>query len=298
MSNEFSSWLEQTQVQLGIDFEHAIASRLPSFPSQLHDAILYVCRNKGKMIRPLLTIASGRALGTPYSAVVPIALAIEAIHVYSLAHDDLPAMDDDDLRRGKPTCHKIYNDATAILVGDALQALAFQIIGESEQPADIRIQQVLALAKAAGPSGMVGGQMLDITATGQQSTPTLESLDQLHNLKTGAMIEAAVLMPHISLQQDHPALFNKLAGFAQKIGLAFQIQDDILDMTQTTEALGKPAGSDEGLDKLTYPALLGLEQSKQRLDSLYQQAIDLIKDIPGNFLYLEALARMIIHRNK
>jgi farnesyl diphosphate synthase len=296
MSNQFHTWVLETQNQFGADFEAAILSRLPAFPSRLHEALHYVIQNKGKMIRPLLTMATGKALSCGYEKTLPFALAIEAIHIYSLTHDDLPAMDDDDLRRGKLTCHKLYDDATAILVGDALQAMAFQILSESPLPDATKVKSIATLAIAAGPAGMVGGQMLDITASGNDQALSLIALDQLHSLKTGALIEAAIVMPSIGRSDLPQETLTALSLFAKNIGLAFQIQDDILDITQTTEDLGKPAGSDIGLHKLTYPALLGLEESKLRLHKIYYKAIELIEKIPGDTQYLLGLADMIIHR--
>lgn len=298
MNNQFTTWVANTRQQFGTDIENAILSRLPAHRNRLHDALHYVTHNKGKMIRPLLTIASGRAFGCEYDAVLPFALAIEAIHIYSLTHDDLPAMDDDDLRRGMPTCHKAYDDATAILVGDALQALAFQILSESTIPDALKVRAITTLAKAAGPAGMVGGQMLDIAATSTDEPLSLAALDQLHSLKTGALIEASILMPALLAQNTSPKDTALLTSFAKNIGLAFQIQDDILDITQTTEDLGKPAGSDVALDKTTYPALLGLEKSKLRLQNLYGEAIEFLEEIPGNTQLLIGLANMIIYRQQ
>ncbi|HCK94103.1 MAG TPA: geranyl transferase [Gammaproteobacteria bacterium] len=297
-SDAFNAWLPEKQRLFHSQYSTRVAALLPSFESQLHDATLYVIEKPGKSIRPMLAFATAQALGLNENQALPIAMALESIHIYSLTHDDLPAMDDDDLRRGRPTCHKVYDDATAILVGDGLQALAFELIAESELDAASKVKAMLTLSRAAGIKGMVGGQMLDIMASSPEAAaPTIESLDRLHRLKTGALIEASVTMVATLAVDEKSDTFRALQKFAQLIGLAFQIQDDILDITGETATLGKPAGSDNDNDKLTYPALIGLESSKARLYSLYDEALSTIQSLNINSALLEELAKLIVWRS-
>jgi geranylgeranyl pyrophosphate synthase len=262
--------------------EQALDLRLPSpdtLPGRLHEAMRYACLDGGKRIRPLLVYATGEALGVDPDILDAPACAIELMHVYSLVHDDLPAMDDDDLRRNRPTCHRAYDEATAILVGDALQTLAFQVICcDNKLPADptLRMAMVETLARASGSRGMAGGQALDLEAVGQELN--LAELENLHIHKTGALIRAAVRMgAQLSTTADSSSL-GQLDHYAKCIGLAFQIQDDILDVEGDTETLGKTQGKDKAQAKPTYPSILGLAEAKEKADELVREALHSLKD--------------------
>lgn len=296
--SDFENWANVHRQEFQNAFQSALKKALPNFPSRLHNAIEYVSQSSGKMLRPLLCFASAKTFGIPYKQALPYAMAIEAIHLYSLVHDDLPAMDDDNLRRGRPTCHTAFDEATAILVGDALQTLAFNFLAEAELPDNIKIQIIKALIKASGPQGMVGGQMLDIQASTSNGLPiTLEALDHLHSLKTGALINAAVQCGLLLQTQPNLKTKTQLIEFGQLIGLAFQIQDDILDVTSSTETLGKPAKSDESSQKTTYPTLLGLQESQERLHTIFKQALEKLDNISEDTSYLLCLAQTIVHRS-
>ena len=281
--------------------ETALATRLPEagiHPRRLHEAMRYSVLDGGKRIRPLLVYFSGQALHCPPPRLDSVACAVELIHVYSLVHDDLPAMDDDDLRRGKPTCHKAFDEATAILVGDALQALAFSILAEdpalTASPAQ-RLKMVACLAHAAGSRGMVGGQAIDLAATGQELD--IAQLEDMHIHKTGALIRACVRLSCLcapeTTEQDHQALDK----FSKNIGLAFQIRDDILDVEGTTKTLGKKCGTDQAQQKPTYPAIVGLAAAKELAEELYQRAIEALAGLGPRAEPLRWLARFVIHRD-
>lgn len=264
-------------------------------PSRLHEAMRYCVIDGGKRIRPLLTLATAEVCGAETTRALPAACALELIHAYSLIHDDLPAMDDDDLRRGKPTCHKAYDEATAILAGDALQALAFEqlaIGGDYDDAA--RIQMIRELSKASGSLGMVGGQAIDLAAVGKSLT--LSELEQMHNGKTGALIEASVVIGALAGGETRQDVLATLRHFAKTIGLAFQVQDDILDITSDTQTLGKPQGSDIERNKPTYPALLGLEGAQSKADQLYQESMKALSQLPFNTDKLNAIAAYIVKR--
>ncbi|MET0027821.1 MAG: (2E,6E)-farnesyl diphosphate synthase [Candidatus Thiodiazotropha sp.] len=257
--------------------EQALDQRLPSphtLPGRLHEAMRYSCLDGGKRIRPLLVYATGQALGVELEILDAPACAIELMHVYSLVHDDLPAMDDDDLRRNRPTCHRAFDEATAILVGDALQTLAFQVICcDQKMPADpsLRMAMVETLARASGSRGMAGGQALDLDAVGRELN--LAELENLHIHKTGALIRAAVRMgAQLSASAD-AAQIAQLDHYAKCIGLAFQIRDDILDVEGDTETLGKTQGKDKAQEKPTYPSILGLSEAKEKAESLVREAL-------------------------
>ena len=249
-------------------------------PKRLREAMSYAVLGGGKRLRPLLVYATGSGFGVDPAWLDPAACAVELIHCYSLVHDDLPAMDDDDLRRGRPTCHKAYDEATAILVGDALETLAFTVLISHDQPwsTENRLDAVKSLAEAAGAAGMVGGQMLDIEAENRRIS--LADLENLHRLKTGALIQASVRLGALAAGCNEAALFAQLDQFAACIGLAFQVQDDLLDVESTTEILGKRARADETLNKSTYPSLLGIPAAKQHLQELYEQACAILKELP------------------
>ncbi|MEH6825598.1 MAG: (2E,6E)-farnesyl diphosphate synthase [Motiliproteus sp.] len=248
-------------------------------PQRLHEAMRYSLFNGGKRLRPVLVYASCLALGGQLHQADAAAAALECIHAYSLIHDDLPAMDDDSLRRGKPTCHIAFDEATAILAGDALQPLAFELLSQpASQTPVIQLQMINILAQASGDGGMVAGQMVDITAEGQQQT--LPQLEQMHRLKTGALIKAAVQLGALASGNSDAASLAALTDYAAAIGLAFQVQDDILDIESDTLTLGKTQGADLAKDKSTYPALLGLESAKSKAAELHRQALDALQSMP------------------
>jgi len=255
-----------------------------TIPQPLKNALQYSTLNQGKRLRPALVYAVAEGLDLPLEQVDAAATAVELIHSYSLVHDDLPAMDNDDLRRGQPTCHIQFDEATAILVGDAQQSLAFELLASASIEAQLKVQQIQLLAQAAGAEGMVAGQVLDMQAENQ--TLTLSKLEQLHQCKTGALIKTALLLG-ATPAESYPQIAPQLSELGSLIGLAFQVQDDILDIESDTATLGKPQGSDLAADKSTYPKLMGLEQAKNYRDQLIQQAHQVLQQLPiqGNFLH-------------
>ncbi|MFC3606875.1 (2E,6E)-farnesyl diphosphate synthase [Stutzerimonas tarimensis] len=264
---------------------------------RIYTAMRYSVINGGKRVRPLLVYAASEALaGNPGDA-DGAACAVELIHAYSLVHDDLPAMDDDDLRRGQPTTHRAFDEACAILAGDGLQSLAFQILTSARHnPADpaLRLTMVGVLAQAAGPAGMVGGQAIDLGAVGHKLDR--EALEQMHRHKTGALIEASVSLGALSSGRAGSDELASLRGYARAVGLAFQVQDDILDVESDTATLGKNQGADIARDKPTYPALLGLDEAKRYALELQEQAQDAVAGFGTRADPLRALARYIIER--
>jgi len=266
-------------------------------PSRLHEAMRYAVLNGGKRVRPILVYFSAQALQIQPAAVDPAACSVELIHAYSLVHDDLPAMDDDDLRRGKPTCHKAFDEATAILAGDALQTLAFYLLSHAQQlqaNAEQRLQMLETLALASGSRGMVGGQMIDMEAVGQ--TLNLAALENMHIHKTGALIRASVKLGALSCPNIAESTLADLDHYAKCIGLAFQIQDDILDVESSTEMLGKQQGADAALDKPTYPALLGLAGAKQMATELVEEALARLQEFDEGADPLRWMAEYIVTR--
>ena len=261
--------------------ERALAARLPSaalLPERLHAAMRYSVLGGGKRIRPALLFATARTLGLAEDEVEGAACAIELVHAYSLVHDDLPAMDDDDLRRGRPTCHKAFDEATAVLVGDALQPLAFELLArDSALPASsgVRLALIGLLAEASGSFGMAGGQAIDMAVQGRSLD--LAAIEQMHARKTGALICASVLMAAQCAAGLEPRLHAALADFASAIGLAFQIQDDLLDVIGETAVLGKTAGADQKLAKPTYPAVAGVAASRAAVGALHQRALEALE---------------------
>ena len=272
---------------------------VPSGPeAHLQEAMRYsVIGGGGKRVRPVLVYAAGKALNIEEDQLDACACAVEIIHAYSLIHDDLPAMDDDDLRRGKPTCHKKYDEATAILAGDALQAFAFEILAADSalqtSPSN-RIEMIKLLAKASGSVGMAGGQAIDLDAVGKALK--LEELENMHVLKTGALIRASVLLGAMCSPNVQASKLEALDTYAHCVGLAFQIHDDVLDVTADTETLGKPQGSDEEQNKPTYPALLGLEGAQQRALELHNRAIQALEVFDESADILRKLSAYIIER--
>jgi farnesyl diphosphate synthase len=263
----------------------------------LHQAMAYSLLLGGKRMRPFLVYACGQMLGASVTDLDGPAAAIEALHTYSLIHDDLPAMDNDDLRRGKATCHKAFDEATAILAGDALQSFAFELLA-SHPYQQVLPQRVLTmvqqLALHSGYNGMCGGQAIDLAHTNKAMS--VQALEQMHQLKTGALIECSVRFAYLASPVDNVAHLDALVRYSRAIGLAFQVQDDILDIEGDTQILGKTAGSDQKANKATYPALLGLQQAKQKAYLLVEEALAALHELPYATDELQALARYVIAR--
>lgn len=279
--------------------DDALARELPGEdlpPIQLHRAMRYAVLGGGKRLRPLLVYAAGHALGCDGSILDAPACAVEIIHAYSLVHDDLPAMDDDDLRRGRPTCHIVFGEAMAILAGDALQALAFEILAtphEGDDPS-ARIAMLRALGFACGAEGMAGGQAFDLSAVGTRLS--LEELERMHAYKTGALIRASVRLGALASGCQDPALLARLDRYGHAVGLAFQVRDDILDIEGESAVIGKTAGKDAAADKPTFPSIIGLDASRERLAALVEEALDAIAPFGANGEWLADLARYSANR--
>ncbi len=268
-------------------------------PRRLHKAMRYAVLGDGKRVRPILVYATGYVLGTNKRALDGPACAVELVHAYSLVHDDLPSMDNDDLRRGRPTCHRAFDEATAILAGDALQALAFHVLAHDPRittgPKQ-RLEMINALAQACGSRGMAGGQAIDLEAVGRELT--LAELENMHIRKTGALIRASVKLGALSKPEIESSLLARLDRYAKCIGLAFQVQDDILDVETPTDTLGKPQGSDLARNKPTYPNLLGLEGAKQVAADLHREAIESLANLGQAAEPLRWIADYIIQRER
>ena len=292
----FARQLETWQSRVEVELE----ARLPaadSHPERLHTALRYSVLNGGKRVRPALVYATARALNLTESVVDGAACAVEFIHAYSLVHDDLPAMDDDDLRRGRPTCHKAFDEATAILVGDSLQVLAFQILASGPGlPADpaVRLQLVELLAVGSGTQGMAGGQALDLAAQGR--TLTVAQVEEMHARKTGALIHASVMMAAACAPDVTSRIRSSLDRYARDIGLAFQIQDDLLDIEGDRELLGKATGADEANNKPTYPSVAGIEIARRRMHELHAQALESLRILGDAAAPLAALSDWLVLR--
>ncbi|MDQ1093933.1 farnesyl diphosphate synthase [Xanthomonas sacchari] len=285
----FAHWRERVEAGLQAQLPAATLA-----PQRLHAAMRHATLGGGKRMRPLLVYASGALFGAEAARLDAPALAVELIHAYSLVHDDLPAMDDDALRRGQPTVHIAFDEATAILAGDALQSLAFALLANAEDAAaTLRVQWLQTLAEAAGAAGMCGGQALDIDATGR--VQALADLQRMHALKTGALIRASVRLGALGGGADADAL-AQLDTFATALGLAFQVRDDILDVEASSEQLGKTAGKDAAQAKSTYPALLGMDGAKAKLAELAQAMQDSLHGYGAAADTLAALARLAVDR--
>jgi len=285
-------WRQRIDVALAATLD-GIAATEPTLLAAMRHAVLL----GGKRLRPLLACASAHAAGGDESLATPAAVAVELIHAYSLVHDDLPAMDDDVLRRGQPTVHVAFGQAQAIVAGDSLQALAFQILAEAPLPAGQRVESVAELARAAGALGMCGGQALDVAATGLAGEISMTGLERLHAMKTGALLRAAVRMGAIAAGAD-ARLRAQLDAYAGALGLAFQIRDDLLDVEGDSQTLGKTSGKDAAQDKATFPALIGVEASRQRLGDLALVMHDALAGLPApQRAPLDALARLAIERD-
>lgn len=263
----------------------------------VREAMAYSLSNGGKRIRPILTLEFCRICGASPEKALPFACALEMIHTYSLIHDDLPCMDNDDMRRGKPSCHKAYGEEYALLAGDGLLTLAFETAAKAENiSADAFRNAVSILSNLAGIAGMIGGQVLDLLS--EKTEPDLERLQTIDRLKTGALIKAAALLGCYASDNYDDIKLKAASVFAERIGLAFQIVDDVLDVTSDAETLGKPVGSDDKNEKITYVRLLGIEQSQKTVDRLTQEAVSALAAFPGNTAFLADLAARLACRKK
>lgn len=292
----FQRYLQQCRHQVEIALESYLP-RETTQPRELHRAMRYAMLGGGKRVRPVLVYAAGRALGLAAETLRAPASAVELVHGYSLIHDDLPAMDDDDLRRGQPTCHRAFGEATAILAGDALQSLAFKVLATDQAltaDAGTRLRMVEALARASGSRGMAGGQALDLAAVGQELSPA--ELENMHIHKTGALILASVRLGAMAAGEEDSAAGRGLDHYAKCIGLAFQVRDDILDVEGSTETLGKTQGKDQSSDKPTYPSLLGLDESRRMAVRLCREAVASLDPLDSRADPLRALASYIVDR--
>jgi len=290
---DFSTWAKIKQAHI----EQVLDTALPSAdlaPQTLHSAIRYSALGGGKRIRALLCYAAAEFSNTPIQIADAAACAVELIHAYSLVHDDMPCMDDDDLRRGKPSCHRQYSEATALLVGDALQSLAFEVLSQANlcEQADQQMSMLRMLAKASGSTGMAGGQAIDLSVVGKPLTQT--ELETMHHLKTGALIQAAALLGAIGGTKEQIAT---LQTYAFNIGLAFQVIDDILDAEADTHTLGKTAGKDANSNKPTYVTILGLAPAKRHAEQLYKNAIAALAPFADNAQRLRELANFMMQRS-
>ncbi len=284
----FVRWAQRVEMALGQALPSASLS-----PQRLHAAMRHAALGGGKRIRPLLVYATGSLFGTEERWLDAPATAVELIHAYSLVHDDLPAMDNDVLRRGRPTVHVAYGEATAILAGDALQSLAFEILAEAPVASELRVAWLRALSTAAGAAGMCGGQALDVEATGK--IQALVDLECMHRLKTAALIRTSVRMGALGGSVDQGTL-QLLDTFADALGLAFQVRDDILDVESSSDQLGKTAGKDAAQAKCTYPALLGMDGAKAKLKELDMVMHDALAPFRKHATALWALGKLAIHR--
>jgi len=293
--DSLDDFLNHSQNRVQQYLNTAISQRRAS--GVLSQAMAYSAVRGGKRVRAALVYGTARACGVDHASLDPLAAAVEAMHAYSLIHDDLPAMDDDALRRGQPSCHIAFDEATAILAGDALQALAFELLASAQGPhmsAQQCLAMVICLAQAAGAEGMVAGQMLDMAAA--HDAVSLAQLERLHSLKTGALIVASIEIGALAQGQVSDEQRLHLRSYGQAIGLAFQVQDDILDIEGETATLGKAQGSDLMNDKSTYPALLGMTAAKQRLLKLHQQAQESVAEFGAAAQPLVWLADFIVTR--
>ncbi len=292
---DFAAWSREVQSRI----ESALARVLPNSaiaPEKLHAAMRYATLGGGKRIRPMLAFAAGEAVGADPARVEYAACAVELVHVYSLTHDDLPCMDDDDLRRGKPTCHVQFDEATALLVGDALQSLAFEVLAEPGACVDkaTQVDMLALLAKASGSRGMAGGQAVDLAATGKSLE--LAELEFMHIHKTGALIEAAVLLGAMAGGMPSDAQRQGLRHYAHCVGLAFQVMDDVLDSETDTATLGKTAGKDAAQGKATYLTLMSAKEARVYANELIENALTAIDHFGDAGANLAAIARFIVER--
>ncbi|GGY80984.1 polyprenyl synthetase family protein [Pseudoduganella plicata] len=294
MSGSFQDWMKSVQAGTETD----MSAYLPAgdvVPTKLHAAMRYALLGGGKRVRPLLVHAAGALSGADARALSRAAAAVEMIHAYSLVHDDMPCMDDDELRRGKPTVHVAYDEATALLVGDALQAQAFKVLADADTvPPARQVAMLRLLAQAAGSAGMCGGQAIDLDSVGLALS--LEQLERMHQLKTGALLRAAVVLGALAGKDLLPAELQALDDYSRAIGLAFQVVDDVLDATADSATLGKTAGKDAADNKPTYVSILGLEPSIALAEQLRQDAHAALVPFGDNALRLREIADLIVQR--
>ncbi len=296
----YSVMLKQTLAEGQALTDAALERLLPPAtqrPEKIHQAMRHSVFAGGKRLRPILCLEAGRMIGGSLPAgIEDLGAALEMLHTYSLIHDDLPALDNDDLRRGRPTCHKAFGEAVAILTGDALQTQAYEVLSRLRCPAEARVRIIEEIARGTGTvDGMIGGQVVDLEA--EHSKPDIETLQYIHRSKTAALITASAVSGGIFAGADDVAV-GKLRSFGQSIGLAFQIVDDVLDVTQTSEQLGKTAGKDTAAEKATYPALFGIEESVKRADALVDAACAALDDFGARADTLKSLARFLVERKK
>jgi len=295
---QFQEWItaHSERTELALD---RLLDSAQTIPHRLHEAMRYAAQGGGKRIRPLLVYAAGQ-LGSQSDAskeesLDAAAVAIECIHAYSLVHDDLPCMDDDDLRRGRPTVHKAFDEATALLVGDALQTRAFELLANANSDPHVRLQMISLLASASGSRGMAGGQAIDLESVGKKLD--LTGLKQMHAMKTGALLSCAVGLGGIAAQL-HPAQMMHLEHYSKSLGLAFQIVDDVLDATADSQTLGKTAGKDAAANKPTYVTLMGLDYAQQQAKELQAEAIASLDSFGASAQALKDLALLVVNRGK
>ena len=294
LANELKAWQQKAQAQTELLLERFLPSE-NQVPHTLHEAMRYVTLDGGKRLRPLLVLAASELGDADQNAVEQAMAAIEMVHVYSLVHDDMPAMDNDSLRRGKPTCHVKYDEATALLVGDALQTQAFDVLSRpTGLPAERQIAMLSTLAKASGSLGMAGGQAIDLANVGKAMNQA--QLEQMHSLKTGALIRAAVVLGALACPDLDSDDVRTLDSYAAKLGLAFQVIDDVLDCEADTATLGKTAGKDSDNDKPTYVKLMGLQAARAYAETLTAEAATLLEPFGAKALHLRLLAEFVTAR--
>jgi geranylgeranyl diphosphate synthase type II len=292
--------LNQTLEQGQTVTDAALERLLPpatQHPESIHKAMRHSVFAGGKRLRPILCVETGRMIaGSLPEGIEELGAALEMLHTYSLIHDDLPALDNDDLRRGRPTCHKVFGEALAILAGDALQTQAYEVLSRLHCPAESRVRIIEEIARGTGTvEGMIGGQVVDLEA--EHTRPDLAMLEYIHRSKTAALISASVVSGGLYAGADDNAV-GKLRSFGQSIGLAFQIVDDVLDVTQTSEQLGKTAGKDTAAEKVTYPALFGVEESLKKAEALVESALSSLGGFGARAETLKALAKFLVERTK
>ena len=293
--NDFSGWQSRARAQTELILERVLPAASKQ-PESLHQAMRYAVLDGGKRLRPLLVLAAAELGKSVQAACEQAAAAVECIHVYSLVHDDMPAMDNDTLRRGKPTCHVRYGEATALLTGDALQTLAFELLSQTNGlPADRQLHMIRTLAAASGSLGMAGGQAVDLDNVGKSLSQT--ELEAMHRLKTGALIRAAVLLGALSCPDLDDAALEKLDRYAACLGLAFQVVDDVLDCSADTTTLGKTAGKDAEADKPTYVKLMGLDAARRYAEELVAEALAQLQAFDERAEHLRSLARFVTARS-
>ena len=292
---DLSDWMQhkQTRIEQSLALHLSIDTK-ELYSSKLIEAMHYSTLNGGKRLRAMFVYAAGEVLGADPKLLDYPASAVEMIHAYSLVHDDMPVMDNDDLRRGKPTCHKAYGEATALLTGDALQSLAFETLCKGPLSSQQQISMIKVLASYSGVKGMAGGQAIDLESVGQGLT--VNELQKMHELKTGALIQASLQMGALASQAVTEKILQQFAKYGAYLGLAFQVHDDVLDVTSDTNTLGKTQGADIALDKPTYPALLGLEAAQQKSAELIDKSLAILEELPYDTQALADLSQYIVHR--